>query len=49
MFFSVRKVQDNFQQQVNDLNQKMNRPDNPLRNKSNNNDEGEYVDYEEIK
>lgn len=48
MFFSVRKVQDNFQQQVNDLNQKMNKQDNPPEDKKRN-DEGEYVDYEEIK
>lgn len=48
MFFSVKKAQNNFQQQVNDLNQKMNSQDAPTKDKKNN-DEGEYVDYEEIK
>jgi predicted Holliday junction resolvase-like endonuclease len=52
MFFSVKKVQDQFQQQVNDLHQKVNRQQTPPKQQAKekkNEVDGEYIDYEEIK
>jgi hypothetical protein len=51
MFFSVKKVQENFQDQVNDLNQRVRQQQPQSENKKPKKPEvdGEYIDYEEIK
>jgi hypothetical protein len=51
MFFSVKKVQENFQDQVNDLNQKMGQQQQQSAKSKPKKPEvdGEYIDYEEIK
>jgi hypothetical protein len=51
MFFSVKKVQDNFQQQVDDLNQRVRKQQAPPPQKESKKPglDGEYIDYEEIK
>ncbi len=52
MFFSVKKVQQNFQDQVNDLNQKVRQNQEGPKAKSSSKKpevDGEYIDYEEIK
>jgi hypothetical protein len=51
MFFSVKKVQQDFQEQVNDLNERVKQsppPPNKPKDKKPEVD-GEYIDFEEIK
>ena len=53
MFFSVKKVQENFQNQVNDLNQRVRKQqehtETPKTKGKKSELDGEYIDYEEIK
>ncbi len=54
MFFAVKKVQKGFSEQMNDLNQKVNQQNTSQNSQKassqkEKNDEGEYVDFEEIK
>ncbi len=52
MLFSVKKVQENFQDQVNDLNRKVKHQQEPPKSKPRDKKpevDGEYIDYEEIK
>ena len=51
MFFAVKKTQSHFQRNMEDLNSRMNNQHtqhNPTKKKPLDN-EGEYVDYEEVK
>ncbi len=50
MFFAVKTVQKGFSEQINDLNQRVNNQQNASESKKNKkDDEGEYVDFEEVK
>jgi hypothetical protein len=51
MFFSVKKVQENFQQQVDDLNQRVRKQQEtaPKKDSKKPGLDEEYIDYEEIK
>lgn len=51
MFFAVKTVQKGFSDQINDLNDKVNNQQTKTSStdRSKKDDEGEYVDFEEIK
>ncbi len=49
MFFAVKKVQSGLKNQMNEMQNKMDNTKQQTATKPNNNKEGEYIDYEEIK
>jgi hypothetical protein len=49
MFFSVRKTQRKFHEQMNDLNGKVHEQANKSVKNKDVRQDGEYIDYEEIK
>ncbi len=49
MFFSVKKVQQGFQEQMNDLNRKVRQDPEPPKKEKKSEIDGEYIDFEEIK
>lgn len=49
MFFAVNKAQKHFNDRINDLDQRVDKKERQFDQSKNKNNEGEYIDYEEIK